>query len=403
MDMKKMQERYAFALAKVGLNVQKGQPVLVEADVNGSYFIPVFAKACYDLGASNVIVHYLDEASMKVASYYRSDEDMRRIEDWEELQCQKYLDEGACYVRLESVDPYLMSDLPEAQANAIFAHIDGVRNIMRKASREKGCQWLIAMVPIQAWADAIMTDYPPEKRMEALWALLLKLCYIDEDNDIEATWAEKKRIRGERGDKIDSYNFKEFHYKASNGTDLKVELTPDSHFGMGKRMMGSRRVSFTANMPSEEICTTPEKYGTEGVVYATKPLVLGGKVIKDFGFRFEKGKVVEVIAGEGKEMLEALITMDENACYLGECALVEYHSPISMSGRVYYCTLIDENASCHLALGRGLNGNPSDPRYTFNNSMIHVDFMVGTEDMHITGITEDGREITIFDKGDFAL
>ena len=140
------------------------------------------------------------------------------------------------------------------------------------------------------------------------------------------------------------------------------------------------------------------------VVYASRPLVLGGKSVENFGFRFEKGKVVEVLAGEGKEMLEALVTMDENAGYLGEAALVEYHSPISMSGRVYYTTLIDENASCHLALGRALSSRqPSDPKYTFNDSMIHIDFMIGTPDMHIVGTTADGREVVIFDNGDFAI
>lgn len=181
-------------------------------------------------------------------------------------------------------------------------------------------------------------------------------------------------------------------------------MTPDSKFGFDESKLPADFIPFTPNIPTEEICTTPEKYGTEGVVYASRPLVLGGKAIENFGFRFEKGKVVEVIADEGKEMLENLIRMDENACYLGECALVEYHSPISMSGRVYYTTLIDENASCHLALGRGLNGaQPSDPKYTFNDSVIHIDFMIGTEDMHITGITEDGKEVVIFDKGDFAL
>ena len=140
------------------------------------------------------------------------------------------------------------------------------------------------------------------------------------------------------------------------------------------------------------------------MVFASRPLVLGGKSVENFGFRFENGKVVEVIADEGKEMLEALVKMDENAGYLGEAALVEYHSPISMSGVVYYTTLIDENASCHLALGRGLNnGKCSDPKYTFNDSVIHIDFMIGTEDMHIVGTTEDGQEVVIFDKGDFAI
>lgn len=404
MNMKEMQRKYAYTLARVGLNVQKGQPVLVEACVEGAYFTPVFAEECYKLGASNVIVHYLDEANLKVAAKYRSDVDVRKVEDWEVLQNQKYLDEGACFVRLEGVNPALMADVPEAQANAVFAHIDAVRNIMRKASREKHCQWLIAMIPTKEWADTIMSDIPEEERFDELWKLLLKLCYIDEENDVVKTWEEKNQRKQAKGEVIDSYHFTKLHYTASNGTDLTVELTPDSKFCFKPKDVMPNYIPHNANIPTEEICTTPEKFGTEGVVYASRPLVLGGKSIENFGFRFEKGKVVEVIAKEGREMLEALVQMDENAGYLGECALVEYHSPISMSGRVYYTTLIDENASCHLALGRGLSRKqPADPKYTFNDSMIHIDFMIGTADMHITGTTADGKEVVIFDKGDFAI
>lgn len=404
MNLKEMQRKYAYTLARVGLNVQKGQPVLVEACVEGAYFTPVFAEECYKLGASDVIIHYLDEANLKVAAKYRSDEEIRRVEDWEVLQNQKYLDEGACFVRLEGVNPSLMADVPEAQANAIFAHIDAVRNIMRKASREKQVQWLIAMIPTKEWADTIMTDIPESERLDELWKLLLKLCYIDEENDVVKTWEEKNRRKQEMGEKIDACHFTKLHYTAGNGTDLTVELTPDSRFSFKRTNVPADYVPHNPNIPTEEICTTPEKYGTEGVVYASRPLVLGGKSIENFGFRFEKGKVVEVIAEEGREMLEALVKMDENAGYLGECALVEYHSPISMSGRVFYTTLIDENASCHLALGRGLSRTqPQDSRYTFNDSVIHIDFMIGTEDMHIVGTTADGREITVFDQGDFAI
>ncbi len=404
MDMEKMIRKYAYTLARVGLNVQKGQPVLVEACVEGAYFTPVFAEECYKLGASNVIIHYLDEANMKVAAKYRSDEDVRRLEDWEILQNSTYLDQGACFVRLEGVNPALMEDLPEEQANAVFAHIDAVRNVMRKASREKHCQWLIAMIPTKEWADYILKHVPEEERLEELWKILLKLCNIDETNDVVAAWEEKKRLKQVRGEKIDALHLVKLHYTASNGTDLTVRLTPESYFSMGRRKLPENYVQFSPNIPTEEICTTPEKFGTEGVVYASRPLVLGGKAIENFGFRFENGKVVEVLAQEGKEMLEALVKMDENAGYLGEAALVEYHSPISMSGLVYYTTLIDENASCHLALGRGLSRQqPSDPTYTFNDSTIHIDFMIGTEDMHIVGTDAEGKETVIFDHGDFAL
>lgn len=402
MELKEMMRKYAYTLARVGLNVQKGQPVLVEAAVEGAYFIPVFMEECYRLGASDVIVHYQDLAGMKVSAAYRSDEEIRTLQPWEIQRNQQYLDQGACYVRLEGVNPALMEDVPENQANAIFAHIDAERNIMRRASREKHCQWLIAMIPTKQWADYILPDITEEERFGKLWELILKLCYIDEENDVVKTWQEKKKQKAERGDRMDACHFRSLHYTASNGTDLTVKLTPESFFGFGKRMRTG--VEFSPNIPTEEICTTPEKYGTEGVVYASRPLVLGGKKIENFGFRFEKGKVVEVIAEEGKEMLEELVRMDENAGYLGECALVEYHSPISMSGIVYYCTLIDENASCHLALGRGLSSRqPADQAYTFNDSVIHVDFMIGTADMQITGVCEDGREVQVFADGDFVI
>ncbi len=401
MTLEQMKRKYAYTLARLGINVQKGQPVVVEAAIEGADFTPIFAEECYKLGASNVVVHYHDEPNMKIAAKYRSDEDVRKVEDWEVLQYQKYFDEGACVARLEGVNPLLMEDVPEAQANAIFAHTDAVRNVMRRAAREQHAQWVIAMIPTQQWAEYILKDVPKENALEELWKLILKLCYIDEDNDVVETWAEKSAKKAERGNRIDDYNFTKLHYTASNGTDLTVAMTPYSKFGFKGPRKG---ISFHANIPSEELCTSPEKFGTEGVVFASKPLVLGGKKIENFGFRFEKGKVVEVIAEEGKEMLEALVAMDENAGYLGEVALVEYHSPISMSNIVYYCTLIDENASCHLALGRALGRPlPEDDPFTFNDSVIHVDFMMGTPDMRIVGITADGTEVPVFENGDFAI
>lgn len=397
MDLEKMKRKYAYTLARVGLNVQKGQTVLVEAAVEGWEFTSIFAEECYKLGAGNVVVHYLDLPNMKVGAQYRADEDVRRVEDWEYAMHQGYLDNGACYVRLEGVNPRLMEDVSEKNSNAIFAHVDAVRNIMRRASREKHCQWLIAMVPTIQWAEYIL-DKTGEEALNELWEILLKLCYITEDNDVVKTWEEKGRRNAERGQAVDALKLTKLHYTASNGTDLTVGLTPWSKFGHEDSDLPAGQVPFNANIPSEEIFTTPDKFGTNGIVYASRPLLLGGKSIENFGFRFEKGKVVEVLADEGKEMLEALINTDENAGYLGEAALVEYHSPISMSGLVYYTTLIDENASCHLALGRGFGQRPE-----FNDSTIHVDFMIGTPDLCIVGTTEDGREVDIFRDGDFTL
>ena len=204
MDLENMKRKYAYTLARVGLNVQKGQTVLVEAALEGWQFTSIFAEECYKLGAGNVVVNYLDQANLKVAAHYRPDEDVRRVEDWERSMYQKYLDEGACYVRLEGVNPQLMEGVSEKESNAIFAHVDGVRNIMRKASREKHCQWLIAMVPTVEWAEYIL-DKKGEEALQELWEILLKLCYIDEDNDVVKTWEDLRAQKAARGKAAVSY------------------------------------------------------------------------------------------------------------------------------------------------------------------------------------------------------
>ena len=399
----KMIRKYARMLATVGINVQKGQKVLVEACIEGYAFANIFAEECYECGASEVIINYLDLPFLKTKAKYQSSEDVRKIENWEYERYQKALDEGACTIRLEGVNPKLMEDATEAQANSIFAYVDNMRNIMRKASREKHCQWCIAMVPTVEWATLMFPELNEQEALDKLWDILFKLCYLTEDNDIVEVWKQKSIERNENGKKIDALKLKAFHYTASNGTDLTVELTPESRFGYDMPKNAPKDfISFSPNIPTEEVCTSPYKFGTNGVVYASRPLILGGKKVENFGFRFEKGKVVEVIANEGKEMLEALINTDENAGYLGECALVEYSSPIYQSGLVYYNTLIDENASCHLALGRALT-NTTGKEDIYNNSTIHIDFMMGTSDMNIDGLQEDGTWVPIFRNGDFVI
>ena len=395
----KMIRKYARMLARVGINVQKGQKVLVEACIEGYAFANIFAQECYECGASEVLINYLDLPFLKTKAKYQTDEEVRKIENWEIERYQKILDEGACTIRLEGVNPKLMEDASEQQANAIFAYVDQLRNIIRKASREYHCQWCIAMVPTVEWATLIFPELEENEALDKLWNLLFELCYLTEDNDIEEVWKQRNLVKHEQGKKLDDLHLQAFHYTSKNGTDLIVELTEDSKFSYD---LPVDALIFNPNIPTEEICTSPYKYGTRGVVYSTRPLILGGKKVENFGFRFEEGKVVEVLANEGKEMLEALIHTDENACYLGECALVEYSSPISQSGLVYYTTLIDENASCHLALGRALNSTIGKEDI-FNDSSIHIDFMIGTDDMNIDGLKEDGTWIPIFRNGDFVI
>ncbi len=401
MDMQTMKQKYAFLLAKVGLNVQEGQPVLIDCPIEGAYFMPTLAEECYKLGASNVIIHYNDEPVLKVAAQYRSEEEIAKFDAWEASKYETYYEQGCCYLRLEAPNPKLMADVPSEKVNAIVAHNTAVRNAT-KTSSQRGYQWLIATVPTQSWAEFILKDVPKENAFEELWKLILKICFIEEDNDIEATWARNIEIHTERDGKMDKNEFRKLHYKSEmSGTDLTVTLTPYSKY----HFRFPCAVPFIPNLPTLEVGVAPEKYGTDGVVFSTKPLLVGGKSVENFGFRFEKGKVVEIFGDdETKAILEALIATDEGACYLGEAALVEYHSPISMSNVVFYNTLIDENASCHLAIGRTLVPPlPEGQPWTFNQSKIHVDFMIGTPDMSVIGTKEDGTEVVVFKDGDFAI
>ena len=225
MNLEKMKHKYAYTLARVGLNVQKGQTVLVEAAIEGWQFTSIFAEECYKLGAGNVVVHYLDLLNMKLAARYRSDAQMRHVEDWEYAMHQGYLEEGACYVRLEGVNPRLMEDVSEKNSNAIFAHVDTVRNIMRKASREKHCQWLIAMIPTVEWAEYIL-DKTGAEAEEELWRILLKLCYITEDNDVAEAWREKGKKNARLGRAIDALNLTKLHYTSKTVRISQSGLLP---------------------------------------------------------------------------------------------------------------------------------------------------------------------------------
>ncbi len=406
--MNEMKRRYANMLVKVGMNVQKGQPVLIESAVENWEFANLVAEEAYKAGAERVLIRYQDLQKMKLDVTYRDAEDVAAYESWEGEAIAKIMDEKACTIRLESEYPYLLRDISDDKAHAIFAHTDGLRNIMRAKMREYGTQWCIAVVPNQAWAEAI---YPGEDKsivLEKLWNQFFKLCYLDETCDIVDVWQKKKARHAEIGEKLDSFNLRKLHFTSSNGTDITIGLGKLSHFGMPKaaREKMADRISFSANMPTEENCTTPLKYETNGIVYSTRPLLAGGKMIDKFWIRFENGKAVDSHAEEGDEMLKSIIATDETSGYLGEIALVPYHSPISMSGLTYFTTLVDENASCHMALGRGFaptnyeENGITDP---YNDSSIHIDFMFGAPDTNVVGTTVDGEEVQIFKDGDYAF
>lgn len=404
--MEKLKRKYAYTLARVGMNVQRGQHVMIEAAIENHKFAKLLAEECYKIGAEKVDIVYLDLDLFYLETKYKSNEEVSKIEEWQKEQYKTILTKNCATIRLESENPHLLEAVDDAASHAIFSKIDSLRNIMRAHSRVNRTQWCIGIVPTQAWAEAIMPNEPKETVLEKFWRILFKLALVDEESDPVKNWEEKSKQRREIANKIDDFELVDLHFTSSNGTDLHVGLTPKSKFGY-RGELPKDYVSFAANLPSEEICTTPNKYAINGRVVTTKPLVLGGKVIPYFELEFKDGKIVDVKASECEELLRKTIDTDTGSCYLGEVALVAYHSPISMSGLVYYTTLIDENASCHLALGRGLNGGDGyideKGRQCFNDSSIHIDFMVGAKDTNIIGITKTGSKVQIFKDGDFAV
>ena len=406
-----MKRKYAKMLVTVGMNVQKGQPVLIEAAQEAWEFANLVAEEAYAVGASDVQIRYLDLHKLKLDALNKPIEEVSQYEPWEGEAYEAIMNKKACTLRLESEYPDLLRDLPDDKAHAIFSRVDNLRNIMRGIMGKNHTQWCIAVVPNQEWAEKIFPNDDKSVVLEKYWNTVYKLCYLDEENDPVETWKALNERRSAIGEKLDDLDLRYLHFTSSNGTDLTVGLGKQSKFGMPRELREKfkemNRVSFNPNLPTEERCTTPLRYDTNGIVYSTRPLLAGGKMMNNFWIRFENGKAVDCHAEEGEEMLRSIIATDENSCYLGEVALVEYHSPISQSGLVYYTTLIDENASCHLALGRGFVGKDvteeDGVQMPYNQSSIHIDFMFGAPDTDVVGITRDGKEVQIFKNGDFAF
>ena len=275
---------------------------------------------------------------------------------------------------------------------------------------ENKCQWCIAGVPGEKWAKKVFPDLPKGRAVEALWEAILTTSRVDDDP--EAAWAAHNADLAARCDYLNSLGIESLHYTAKNGTDLTVGMIPEGIFAGGGEYTLGTNVYFNPNIPTEEIFTSPMRGKADGIVYATKPLSYRGELIEDFSVRFEDGKAVEVKARKGEALLQEMISMDEGAAYLGECALVPYESPISRSGILFWNTLFDENAACHLALGQGFTNCLADyDKYTLeeahalgvNDSQIHVDFMIGSADLAITAHTRDGRDVPIFADGNWAF
>ena len=399
---------YAKLIATMGVNVQKGQEVFIAAELDQPEFVKMVAEECYRAGAKRVVVDWCYQPLDKIQVRWRSQKNLGTIADWEEARWKHYVDEIPCRIYLVSEDPDGMKGVnQEKMAKAQQAKYKVIKPY--RDQLENKYQWCIAAVPGVAWAKKLFPNLSKAQAVEKLWEAILDASRVNEDPI--AAWKAHNDDLAARCAYLNSLNIETLVYKSSNGTDLRVGMIPEAEFkGGGEYSLNN--IFFNPNIPTEEVFISPMRGKAEGIVYSTKPLSYQGQLIEDFSVRFEGGKAVEVHAEKNEELLKKLISMDEGAAYLGECALVPYDSPIQKSGLLFYETLFDENAACHLALGMGFADTIKDfEKYTLeecrkmgvNDSMIHEDFMIGSADLDIDAVTRDGKTVPIFRKGNWAF
>lgn len=404
----KLQE-YAQLLVRVGLNVQKGQNLVISAPVECVDFARLCAAEAYDAGCREVIMNWHDDALTRM-KYLRADDAIfDEVALWRRHFFNDYALEGAAYLAISASDP---ENLKGVDPRRLVRSQQASGKALKDFDRLQMCggfPWCIASIPIPSWAKRVFPGVSEEEAMEKLWDAIFASVRISGDGKAVEKWQAHLDTLHERLEKMNALNFKSLHYTNSLGTDLTVEL-PEGHIWEAGDDVTLAGRSYIANIPTEELFTSPLKIGVNGVVYSALPLAHDGNIIDKFHFVVKDGKIVEAHAEQGEETLKAAISVDEGASYFGEVALVPYDSPISNQKILFYNTLFDENAACHIAFGEAYPCLKGGQQMTkdelkargLNDSITHVDFMVGTPDLSIVGTTHDGREIPVFINGNFA-
>lgn len=406
---KSILKKYAYLIVKEGINLQKGQDVILFANVDQEELASLIVEQCYKLKANNVEVRWLSDKIDKIAYKKASLKSLSYVADWK-IEREKEINKKLpCFIYIESSDPDALKGVNQSKLAKVQKE---VRSILKpyKDERMNKYQWVIAGAPSKEWAKKVFPQLSAKKAVAALWDAILKVSRCDDDPI--AAWKKHDANLKKHADHLNSLNLDYLHYESSNGTNFKVWLIPNSRFLAGGEYTQDSNIFFNPNIPTEECFTSPIAGKAEGIVYSTKPLSYQGELIEDFSVRFENGKAVEVHAKKGENILKEMINMDEGACKLGEVALVPFDSPINNTGLLFYSTLYDENAACHLALGRGFDNTIIDyekmtkeelRQKGINDSSIHVDFMIGSKDLSITGYTRDGKKVPIFKNGNWAF
>lgn len=403
-------KKYAKLSLSIGVNIQPKQILVIKSPIECFKFTRILVEEAYEMGASEVVVHWHDEECTKFNYQYSPIEVLENYPEWMRDSMLYYARKGAAILSISASNPDLMKNIDAEKISVAKKAISkATREFSERIMTNKN-PWSIISLPTKGWASKVYPTLSEDEAMEKLWQTIFKVVRVNEDDPVKA-WEAHKNNLIEKMDYLNNKNFKALHFKNSLGTDLLLELAIN-HIWCGGAELSADGIEFIANMPTEEIFTMPKKNGVNGKVISSKPLNYGGTLINNFSLEFKDGKVISVEAEEGYDTLKTLIETDEGAAYLGEVALVPYDSPISNSNTIFFNTLYDENASCHLAFGKAYNltvkggidmSTEEILNHGGNDSLIHVDFMIGTEDLDIIGIDFHGEETLIFKNGNWAF
>lgn len=402
--------KYASLAVNIGVNIQKDNILVISSPIETAEFARLITEEAYKSGAKDVIVHYGDQKLTKIKLENSSLETISNIPEWQAESYNYYARQEACFISISASDPDGLKGVPvekigasqKARTSALKEYFDN--------SMSNKCRWCVLSVPTLSWAKKVFPKVSDDEAMESLWDVIFKTVRVDTENPVNS-WEKHNAYLEEKIKFMNNNNFKSVHLKSANGTDLNIEL-PEGHIWAGGSERDVNGIPFNANMPTEEVFTLPKKTGVNGIVYSSKPLSYGGNLIDNFSITFKDGKAIDFTAETGYDVLKQMLESDEGAKYLGEVAFVPYNSHISNSKLIFFNTLFDENAACHLAFGRAYESCVKDAdKYSeeelekigVNNSIIHVDFMIGTSDLEVTGINENGETIQIFSNGNWAF
>ena len=405
--MEKLLEKYASVILESCLKVEKDQPLFISYNIERSDFVRIVTKIAYKLGVKDIYYDVVDPYLKHEALKNLGVEDLKKLRFWNKDMWNVYAKKNAAFLMLASEMPGLMSDIDSKKISTMTKYALETRKEFDNMRDKSELAWCIAAVPTSSWAKELFKD--SDNPVDDLWDKIFDICSIKESDPV-SIWNKKIEKLDLRGNKLNNYKFKTLKYKSSNGTDFKIDLPKNHLWASGKSVLADGR-EVLVNFPTEEVFTSPDCMSAEGVVYSSKPLAYQDVLIDNFNISFKDGKVVDFYAEQGEDALRELINICDNSNMLGEVALVEYDSPISNTKQVFLETLYDENAACHIALGDSFpecveNGPKIDKKvlfeeYHLNNCDSHVDFMIGTSDLSIVGVTDNGDEIQIFENGNF--